>query len=135
MSRAGFTVLGLAGGAKELGYACESSQNNRSTVNSQHWPPWDSTVLVSASYLALDGLWAGKSLFLSLTNAYICKPNSIKFPFQPWTAPLWSPNRTAPGREPCLGTSGGALLGSFPKVLLVELGQKCCHSVGGMRPS
>lgn len=44
------TVLGLAGGAKELDYGYESSQNNRFTVNSQHWPPWDSSVLVSASY-------------------------------------------------------------------------------------
>lgn len=52
MSRADFTstVLGLADGAKELDYGCESSQNSRFTVNSQHWPPWDSMVLASASY-------------------------------------------------------------------------------------
>lgn len=52
MSRADFTstVLGLAGGAKELDYGCESSQTNSVTVNSQHWPPRDSTVLVSASH-------------------------------------------------------------------------------------
>lgn len=38
VSRADFTstVLGLADGAKELGYACESSQKNRFTVNSQY---------------------------------------------------------------------------------------------------
>lgn len=52
MFRADFTsaVLGLAGGAEELNCACENSQNKRFTVNSQHWPPWDSTALVSAAF-------------------------------------------------------------------------------------
>lgn len=82
----------------------------------------------------------------------LCKPDLIKYCFQPWSVPLWSlEHRLALLLASlCLTTHSPwlvlapALLGSFTEMLLAGLGQRetackgdpvSCHSVGGTMPS
>lgn len=76
-----------------------------------------------------------------------CKPDSIKYRFQLWSVPLWSPEHrlALPLAGLCLTTRrpwlvlAPALLGSFAEMLLAWLGQRetacegdpvSCHSCG-----